>query len=423
MKIKKFLLILLAVLFAAAIPVSCGDKENGTTEDKSRYGLKSDMKTDGQIEVNGGLSFPKELWTAPESERYDSLDKGRAKGYFIGSYNGNTVFCYVGIPENASETEKVPGVVLVHGGGGTAFYEWVNFWVARGYAAIAMDTEGMMPGAQSTIDSAVRVPSIKKHGPANTAFADYQSPVEEQWAYHGICAVISSNSFLRSFKEVDEGRIGITGISYGAFLTWQAAAYDDRYVFVAPVYGSPEQKEGDTEFGKIMRDKDGAIGKLWDDGKILEGNKTPFLWYNGNKDRFFSVPATSASDKITEQSTISLKYNLAHGHTVGGLQAQEVFAFADQICLNEKGLIKVLAQPAKDRFAMEIAVPQGVNVERVTAFYTLDTVFNENTSWKFSNGGYENGIAGAALPGNAKAFYIVAEDDRGFEVSSQLIFL
>ena len=32
--------------------------------------------------------------------------------------------------------EKVPGMVLVHGGGGTAFASWVKRWNDRGYAAM-----------------------------------------------------------------------------------------------------------------------------------------------------------------------------------------------------------------------------------------------------------------------------------------------
>ena len=33
-------------------------------------------------------------------------------------------------------------MVLVHGGGGTAFKEWVEKWNARGYAAISIAVEG-----------------------------------------------------------------------------------------------------------------------------------------------------------------------------------------------------------------------------------------------------------------------------------------
>jgi len=46
------------------------------------------------------------------------------------------VFAYYGAPAG----KKLPAMVLVHGGGGTAFAEWVRIWNRRGYAAIAMDT-------------------------------------------------------------------------------------------------------------------------------------------------------------------------------------------------------------------------------------------------------------------------------------------
>ena len=39
----------------------------------------------------------------------------------------------------------LPVVVLVHGGGGTAFKEWAKLWAKRGYAAIAMDLAGCGP--------------------------------------------------------------------------------------------------------------------------------------------------------------------------------------------------------------------------------------------------------------------------------------
>ena len=56
-----------------------------------------------------------------------------------------TVFAWYGKPRGASAEHKVPGIVLVHGGGGTAFETWVRLWNKRGYAAIAMDHNGGAP--------------------------------------------------------------------------------------------------------------------------------------------------------------------------------------------------------------------------------------------------------------------------------------
>ncbi|MCX6946111.1 MAG: hypothetical protein NT173_15330, partial [Opitutales bacterium] len=49
------------------------------------------------------------------------------------------VFAWIGFPK-LEPGRKAPGMVLVHGGGGTAFADWVRLWTSRGYAAIAMDT-------------------------------------------------------------------------------------------------------------------------------------------------------------------------------------------------------------------------------------------------------------------------------------------
>ena len=48
------------------------------------------------------------------------------------------MFAWCGLPAAAAGT-KSPAMVLVHGGGGTAFEHWVRLWNDRGYAAIAMD--------------------------------------------------------------------------------------------------------------------------------------------------------------------------------------------------------------------------------------------------------------------------------------------
>src|SRR5262249_6132519 len=52
-------------------------------------------------------------------------------------------FCYLARPEKAGG--KLPAMMLVHGGGGTAFREWAELWAKRGYVALAMDLGGQGP--------------------------------------------------------------------------------------------------------------------------------------------------------------------------------------------------------------------------------------------------------------------------------------
>src|SRR5262249_29250915 len=90
-----------------------------------------------------------QVLVAPRTYPAPERDEGPVPALFYERmpYRGKAtrVFAYVGVPQMEG-TAKVPGMVLVHGGGGTAFVEWVRIWNRRGYAAIAMDLEGHVPG-------------------------------------------------------------------------------------------------------------------------------------------------------------------------------------------------------------------------------------------------------------------------------------
>ena len=51
-------------------------------------------------------------------------------------------FAWLGMPEKKERHDKVPGIILVHGGGGTAFKEWVERWNDQGFAAMSIAVEG-----------------------------------------------------------------------------------------------------------------------------------------------------------------------------------------------------------------------------------------------------------------------------------------
>src|SRR5438093_10903592 len=106
--------------------------------------------------------------------------------------NPTRVFAWYGVPSNATAA-RVPAIVLVHGGGGTAFADWVRLWTARGYAAIAMDYCGCVP--TGTYGNWQR----HEYGgpPGWGGFNQVSWPVKEQWTYHAVSAVILGTSVLR----------------------------------------------------------------------------------------------------------------------------------------------------------------------------------------------------------------------------------
>ena len=95
--------------------------------------------------------MPWDMQQLANTPQWQVLQRPKADGVRAIAFTGlpfrgtpTRVFAWLGIPE-VKPGEKVPAMVLVHGGGGTAFDEWVRLWVARGYAAIAMDTCGQVP--------------------------------------------------------------------------------------------------------------------------------------------------------------------------------------------------------------------------------------------------------------------------------------
>jgi cephalosporin-C deacetylase-like acetyl esterase len=120
------------------------------------------------------------------------------------------VFAYYASPgtlETKSVGEKAfPAVVLVHGGGGTAFKEWAELWAKRGYAAIAMDLAGCGPDRKRLADGGPGQSDKEKFGAID-------QPSKDQWTYHAVTNVILAHSLIRSFKEVDAGRTAVAGIS------------------------------------------------------------------------------------------------------------------------------------------------------------------------------------------------------------------
>jgi len=258
--------------------------------------------------------------------------------YYAGlTYKGKPtrVFAYVGLPENASAENPVPGVVCVHGGGGggTAFDEWVRIWNRRGYAAIAMDLEGQVPAAP---DKNNQRPQHPWSGPRrNGIFNDILEPIEDQWMYHAVADVILAHTLLGSLPEVDAGKIGIVGVSWGGIITSVVMGLDNRLAFAVPVYGCGYLFESGNHYQqryeKMTPEQAQLCRRLWDGSSYLKNAKMPILWLNGTNDSHFYPPIFQKSYLDTQANArLCLKPELRHSHEHAWVN-EEIYAFADSV--------------------------------------------------------------------------------------------
>ena len=150
------------------------------------------------------LEAPPQTFEAPHQD-----EPGVKAIWFAGvPYKGKPtrVFAYYGAPTGDGK-QKFPAMVLIHGGGGTAFAEWVRMWNARGYAAIAMDTTGAVP-AKAVDDKTMWNPQRTRNqfsGP--TGWGDYANvdlAPEDEWSYHAVAAAIGIRA-----EGVDQGDVGV----------------------------------------------------------------------------------------------------------------------------------------------------------------------------------------------------------------------
>ena len=138
---------------------------------------------------------------------------------------------------------------------------------------------------------------------------------------------------MSSFEYVDSSKIGLTGISWGGVIATNAAAYDDRFAFVVPVYGAVAMTGTAGIFGTLYNQYPRSA-MLWDNVEMLHNCRTPILFVNWYKDPYFTYDATTKCANTAKNGRIILIPGLQHGHPQGA-NINEIFIFADSVLQQE----------------------------------------------------------------------------------------
>ncbi|MEY3898709.1 MAG: hypothetical protein RLZZ214_4231, partial [Verrucomicrobiota bacterium] len=256
-------------------------------------------------------------------------------------YQGNPtrVCAFIGIPAGASAANPVPAVVLAHGGGGRPYSEWVQKWMQRGYAAIAMGLEGQteVAATQNQIDAGQSVGAWLKHampGPARDGiYGDSSALIRDQWMYHATADVILANSLMRSLPQVNPSKVGVMGVSWGGVVASTAIGLDNRFAFAIPTYGGGHKFDIPNQYGTALANND-LYRQVWDPILRIDDATMPVMWFTWPGEMNFSLDSFAHTYRAAGgPRMVSHVPGMMHSHPAAWNRPED-YDFADSVVLS-----------------------------------------------------------------------------------------
>jgi dienelactone hydrolase len=328
------------------------------------------------------------------------------------------VFAYLGRP--TSGKGPFPAMLLVHGGGGKAFKEWAEYWAKRGYVALAMDTAGNGPNGRLADGGPDQNDDVK--------FREFEeNEARDMWTYHPVAAVIRGHSLLASLPEVDAHRIGITGISWGGYLTCLVAGLDDRLKVAVPVYGCGFLGDNSVWKSSRLDNKSTTSRERWlrlfDPGQYLDGTECPILFLNGSNDFAYPLDSYQKSYQRVRRSlrTVSVVVKLPHGHI---WTFPEVDHFVDNILRRHVAPLPQVSPIRQTHDSLSVRVKSKLPLSGAALHYAVDSGAWQGREWKTLPATIGKGVVSAVIPSDRPiACYLSITNQLKLRVSSEHVIL
>lgn len=218
-----------------------------------------------------------------------------------------------------------PGILVCHGGGGTAeqVSPQVIGWAEKGYVSVCQDQPGIY-------NSRLGDSSGPSSDPGAGRFR-YRDDITDSALYDGVVAALQGLALLRSQPDVDRTRIGVTGGSWGGYMTTMVSGLaGDRVKACFAVYGC-----GFYDHGAIWLPQINALGETgrqaWldqlDAGRPARQMTAAYMVATATNDWFFWPSAMMATyGAVQGPRNIVWAPNDSHALNIpGGTQSREPF--------------------------------------------------------------------------------------------------
>jgi len=294
-------------------------------------------------------------------------------------------FCYYAVPEGPKPSAGWPGVVLVHGAGGTAFPKYVREWQQLGFAVIAPNWYNCRtaPGSTNAPPYKGEPPSIPLPGG------------RRQDHVANVANMVLAHSLLRSFPEVDACRTVFVGLSWGSWYGGCVAAVDSRFRGCVEIY----------------------CGDLWPDvrkgrelvnGRFLHAAKVPMWWIVSTNDNNAKPDSLNAAFAACGRwDGVTVVNQLPHSHV--GFDFPAVHRMARYYTGSAKRLPRLGMPRLEGGKVVARVLDAGGGIDRVKLGYTLEnTLPVDKRRWQYADAEVVGETVCAALPKGTVQCYLAA---------------
>lgn len=228
--------------------------------------------------------------------------------------DNSQIFAVIATPKTAG---KKPGILILHGGTGSAEISKAVAWAQRGYIAVAPDLPGIADPVKLT-----KTTGRGKEGKYGSNRYVARPDAKQSILFDATLSALKALYLLRAQSDVDKSKIGVVGVSLGGYMTTMIAGLTGDKVRAAfSVFGS-----GFFEFTlpvtelKAMPEPERLIWLKWlDAGRRASGIKAAFFIAGATNDFFFWPPAIQTTlDVIPGEKNQVYAPNVSHSVPLPG---------------------------------------------------------------------------------------------------------
>lgn len=343
----------------------------------------------------------------------------------------NTIYAIMAYPKAAG---VYPGILMYHGGGGTAegLVSNLQTYAALGYVTMALDEPGIASIANSSSFSTGPWKSVVSgEGPKLNVVGGVQNST----LYDAIIGSIEAFNLLNSQPNVNVQKMAVTGSSWGGYLTtFTAGLLGSRVKAAYSTWGCGFYETGSFWSGFIAQ-MPSHYKSDWltylDAGRRANDITAPYFIDQATNDTYFWPEAVSATlNAITGTKNHVTMANLNHATlSSSAAMKQRYMNYYLKGVGSPFGTINITSSDMQLdgslKINMNVSLPAGVSLSSVQLYYSVPTSTWQTRNWielpaTLVNGMNYNVILPASLVNQGVNYYANMIDTRQFQTSSAM---